>query len=185
MARLRIISGIFKSRILSFPSEIKGLRPTCSRVRETLFNWLSPDITSTICLDAFAGSGSLGFEAISRGAKHSVLIEKNRVAIKALQDNRKNLNIIKKVDIMKINALEYLSHCNSYDIIFLDPPFKTKLLVDALNSIDKNIDINHDTLIYIEAIKSFNLDTIIPKFRVLRCSIYGNTLFALVIKVLN
>lgn len=181
MKKLRIISGILKSRKLLFPDTIKGLRPTCDRVRETLFNWLMADIANANCLDAFAGSGALGFEAISRGAKHCVFIEKNKIAVKALQDNKDNLGI-DNIDIIKADALRHLRNCTDYNIIFLDPPFTTKLLVDALNIIHSNVNIGADTFIYIESSRSLDLEAITPRFTVLKRSIYGDVLFALVVK---
>ena len=179
MKKLRIISGILKSRKLLFPCTIKELRPTCDRVRETLFNWLMADIADSNCLDAFAGSGALGFEAISRGAKHCVFIEKSKIAVKALQENKDNLGI-DNIDIIQADALRYLRNYTDYNIIFLDPPFTTKLLVDALNIIYSNVNIGADTLIYIESSRSLNLEVIMPRFTVLKHSIYGDVLFAIV-----
>src|SRR5690606_34073375 len=83
---LRIIGGLWRGRKLGFPS-IEGLRPTGDRIRETLFNWLAPDINGARCLDLFAGSGALGLEALSRGAASSLLIERDSQAAKQLKAN--------------------------------------------------------------------------------------------------
>ena len=84
--RVRIIGGQWRGRLLRFP-DAQGLRPTPDRVRETVFNWLGQDLTGVSCLDLFAGSGALGFEAASRGASRVVLVERDRVAAQALQAN--------------------------------------------------------------------------------------------------
>src|SRR5690606_42053047 len=88
--RLRIVGGEWRSRVLSFPDAL-GLRPTPDRVRETLFNWLGQDLTGMRCLDLYAGSGALGFEALSRGAKHVDMVERARPVQAALQRNAEAL----------------------------------------------------------------------------------------------
>src|SRR3954453_12769624 len=83
--QVRIIGGEWRSRIISFPSR-PDLRPTPDRVRETVFNWLGQDLTGRVCLDLFAGSGAFGFEAVSRGAREVVLVERDRRIARALED---------------------------------------------------------------------------------------------------
>ena len=136
--KLRIIGGQWRSRQLSF-ADIDGLRPTADRVRETLFNWLAPYIPGARCLDLFAGSGALSFEALSRGASHVTLIEKARPAYQALKSNLNTLEA-KGANLIQADALAWLGHSlkdtssndtkasQGFDIIFLDPPFKEALL---------------------------------------------------------
>ena len=120
--RVRIIGGEWRSRFITF-SDQKDLRPTPDRVRETLFNWLGQDLTGKRCLDLYAGSGALGFEAASRGAKQVVLVERERAACAALEANRATLKAA-QVEVVRADALEFLRRDNGvYDVVFLDPPF--------------------------------------------------------------
>jgi 16S rRNA (guanine(966)-N(2))-methyltransferase RsmD len=124
--RIRIIGGTWRSRLISFPDQ-PDLRPTPDRVRETLFNWLGQDLTGLQCLDLFAGSGALGFEAASRGAKHVVMVERERAAYAALEANRKTLAAT-QVEIVRADALDFLRGGQGvYDVVFLDPPFSNDL----------------------------------------------------------
>ncbi len=119
---IRIIGGLFRGKKLHFP-EVEGLRPTPDRVRETLFNWLMHAIHDARCLDAFAGSGALGFEAYSRGASQVVLVEQSAAAYASL---KKNASAFDSPKIMTVNgdACDYLQRSTGqFDIIFLDPPF--------------------------------------------------------------
>ena len=134
--QVRIIGGKWRSRKLKFPDS-EGLRPTLDRFRETLFNWLSFSIHGAVCLDAFAGSGALGFEAISRGAKKVVMLEKANLAFKALEDNVSALDA-KEAVLLKTDTLFFLQKTDEqFDIIFLDPPFKDNLLNACLNLIQQ------------------------------------------------
>lgn len=129
--RVRIIGGQWRSRLISFP-DAAGLRPTASRVRETLFNWLGQTLHDQRCLDLFAGSGALGFEAASRGAAEVVLVESNPTAVQALWRNKEVLN----ADACRIvagDALHFLAReCGPYDVVFLDPPFASESLSKLL-----------------------------------------------------
>ena len=131
---VRIISGQWKGRKLRFPAN-QDLRPTLGRVRETLFNWLAPMIQGTRCLDLFAGSGALGFEALSRGAAEVTFVERDRKAALALQANAQQLHARSdSFRILNESASGYLSrsdlsrmpepgNAGGFDIIFFDPPF--------------------------------------------------------------
>ena len=125
---VRIIGGKWRSRNLRFVS-VDGLRPTGSRIRETLFNWLAPTIEGARCLDLFAGSGALCFEALSRGAGYCVAIEANSQAVSELRYNQAQLTA-NNLDIVSGDCQKLLERGNTvqpYDIIFLDPPFDMKL----------------------------------------------------------
>jgi 16S rRNA (guanine966-N2)-methyltransferase len=121
---VRIIGGAWRSRRLRFPARA-GLRPTPDRVRETLFNWLGQDLTGWSCLDLFAGSGALGFEAASRGAARVVLVERDRIACEALIANARALGA-RQVEVVRADALEFVrAERGRYDLILLDPPYTT------------------------------------------------------------
>lgn len=122
--RVRIVGGQWRSRWIRFP-DVEGLRPTPDRVRETVFNWLGQDLSGEACLDLFAGSGALGFEAASRGASLVVLVERNRRIAQALHDNVRALcGEAGPVVIMCADALEFLDRDpRKYDVVFVDPPY--------------------------------------------------------------
>lgn len=123
MSRIRIIGGEWRSRLIDV-STVKGLRPTPDRVRETLFNWLGQDLDGLLCLDLFAGSGALGFEAASRGAAAVTMVEQDAVAWAALQANIKTLQA-SRVQLVRGDALKFASSAvQSFDVVFLDPPYR-------------------------------------------------------------
>jgi len=129
---VRIIGGQWKRSKLAVP-DLPGLRPTPDRVRETLFNWLGQDLSGCRCLDAFAGSGALGFEAASRGAASVVLLERDRRLAAVLMQAQQRL----KGDALRIesvDALAWMARCaaGAFELVFLDPPFDTPLLALAL-----------------------------------------------------
>lgn len=129
--RVRIIGGQYRSRLIEFP-DTEGLRPTPNRVRETLFNWLGQALDGRRCLDLFAGSGALGFEASSRGAVEVVMVENNRAAFRALEKNCEKLAAV-NVALRCEDGIEFARRdTGQYDVIFLDPPFGDDLLSKAL-----------------------------------------------------
>jgi 16S rRNA (guanine966-N2)-methyltransferase len=124
--KLNIIGGLWRSRKISF-EDAEGLRPTPARVRETLFNWLQYDITASRCLDLYAGSGALGFEAASRGAKSVIQVENNPVACRHLKANTVTLGA-EHIKIIQSDVFRYLAgDAEPFDIVFIDPPFKLNL----------------------------------------------------------
>ena len=148
---LRIIGGQWRSRKLQF-TDAPGLRPTPDRVRETLFNWLQADIHHATCLDLFAGSGALGMEALSRGAKDVVFVENNIAAASQLKNN---LELLKaEATVIHNDALAFLNtqSCQgiSFDVIFLDPPYRQSLLERSLRLLIEVKLIDKNTLIYLE-----------------------------------
>ena len=127
MNTVRIIGGQWRRRILSFP-DTEGLRPTPDRVRETLFNWLGQDLTGLSCLDLFAGSGALGFEAASRGADRVVMVDSSPKVLAALAANARLLNAGERLQIVRADAVKFASSLPSagsrFDVLFLDPPYQ-------------------------------------------------------------
>lgn len=147
MGKIRIIGGIHRSRQLPV-LDFDGLRPTLDRVKETVFNWLGQDLTGLTCLDLFAGSGSLGFEAISRNAKQVIMIERNPKVAKQLEANRQLLRA-DNCQIINNDALNYLNSSQmKFDIVFVDPPYDSNLLQQSLPLICDKLNING--LVYIE-----------------------------------
>ncbi|HWU84950.1 MAG TPA: 16S rRNA (guanine(966)-N(2))-methyltransferase RsmD [Rhodocyclaceae bacterium] len=120
MSRIRITGGTHRSRLIQV-AEVGGLRPTPDRVRETLFNWLGQDLSGWRCLDLFAGSGILGFEAASRGAAEVVLVERDARALQALKQHLAALGL-PQVRVVAGDALKFVS-ASKFDLIFLDPPY--------------------------------------------------------------
>lgn len=120
---IRLIGGTLRGKKIAFPVS-EGLRPTPSRIRETLFNWLMHRIAGARVLDAFAGSGALGFEALSRGAREVVLLEKSPRVVQQLKQTCATLPLAAP-QIWQTDAIAYLNHPPNtpFDIIFLDPPF--------------------------------------------------------------
>lgn len=147
--QLRIIGGEWKRRQLPFAS-IEGLRPTPDRIRETLFNWLMWDIQQSQVLDLCAGSGALGFEALSRGAAHVTMIEPNSSQCHFL---KQNISLLKteQCKVMHSTAEQALTRLtdNQFDLVFLDPPYS----LDLWSTLASNVDpmIKKQGLIYVEA----------------------------------
>jgi 16S rRNA (guanine966-N2)-methyltransferase len=136
---VRIIGGDFRGRKLPV-LQAEGLRPTSDRVRETLFNWLQFEVPNARVLDAFAGSGVLGVEALSRGAQSVRFIEKSADNARQLQQNIQTLNLSERADLVVGDALAHLSQPASepFDILFFDPPFGKNLLAPALEQAFQN-----------------------------------------------
>ncbi len=144
---MKIISGKYKGRTLK-GFDIKGTRPTMDRVKESVFAIIQNYIKDAIVLDLYSGTGNLGIEALSCGAKEAYLVDNNKIAIKTINENLKMLNI-NNAYVFKQNAnkvLEYFIDSNKvFDIIFLDPPYKTNELDKSLTKINDNIKILSNT----------------------------------------
>lgn len=135
---VRIGGGQWRSRLLRFP-DVPGLRPTPDRVRETLFNWLGQDLEGLVCLDLFSGTGALAFEALSRGAARTVMVEQSLPAFKSLLENKKVLDA-QAAEIVHRDALQFLSgNTTRFDVIFLDPPFNQGWLPRLLPQLHQHL----------------------------------------------
>lgn len=165
---MRIIAGRWRGRRIAFPDG-KGLRPTPDRVRETLFNWLRSDIAGARCLDLFAGSGALGFEAASRGAREVVLVERERVVYEQLRTTAKALGA-DNVQIERADALRWLEGAprQPFDIVLLDPPFQDDLLPRACELLSTNGWLAPGACVYLEAPASQTLSFVPPSWRIVR-----------------
>lgn len=149
MNQLRIIGGAWRRRVLRFPDS-EALRPTPDRVRETLFNWLGQDLDGLECLDLFAGSGALGFEAASRGAARVVMVESAPKVVASLKESALSLGSDPRVEIVRGDAVQYLSSTvRRFDVIFIDPPYRQGWLPRLAPLLGKAM--KPDTALYVEA----------------------------------
>ena len=148
--KVRIIGGEWRGRKLPVCA-LDGLRPTGDRVRETLFNWLQADIRATNCLDLFAGTGALGFEALSRAAKHVDFVEKHKQAALQLEENIKLLKA--QAQVRNTSAEDYLSNFEGekYGLVFIDPPFAANLWQDTFEALINADCLTENALVYLES----------------------------------
>jgi 16S rRNA (guanine966-N2)-methyltransferase len=134
--QVRIIGGRWRGTRLAFP-DVAGLRPSGDRVRETLFNWLQPVLAGARVLDLFAGSGALGLEALSRGAREAVLVERDPAVAEALRAAVERLRAANEATIVRADALSFLQAplLGRFDVAFVDPPFDAALWPQVLASL--------------------------------------------------
>lgn len=149
--QVRIIGGTWRRRKLAFGG-LPGLRPTADRVRETLFNWIHFDLPGAQVLDLFAGSGALGYEALSRGARRAVLVENSAQALKDLENSRQMLGA-EGAELVQSDARTYLQQTpgESFEIVFVDPPFQEDFYREVLDVLVSRNWVNAESLIYVEA----------------------------------
>ncbi|MFT5897920.1 MAG: 16S rRNA (guanine966-N2)-methyltransferase [Glaciecola sp.] len=169
LGSIRIIGGVHRGRKLPVLNA-QGLRPTTDRMKETLFNWLMMDVHDATCLDCFAGAGSLGFEALSRGAKSAIFMEMDKSAAKQLQSNANILKFdSKQVIIQQGNSLNLLKELNdSFDIIYIDPPFNQDLVSPCVETIVQEQLAHCGTKIYIEREANGSLLQVPESWRVIK-----------------
>ena len=158
---LRIIGGEWRGRKIPFAT-VAGLRPTQDRVRETLFNWISGPVPGASCLDLFAGTGALGLEALSRGAKQVDFVDLSVVATNTLNDNLKQLPMTagQAAKVAQMSGFDWLRNykaqaaideqVNTYDLVFLDPPFALALMQDMLSAVFDSQCLSSKAMIYVE-----------------------------------
>lgn len=178
--QLRIIGGKWRGQKLSF-ANAEGLRPTGDRIRETLFNWLTPVISEAHCLDLFAGSGVLGIEALSRGASSATLIEKNPTSITLLQQNCAQLKA-NHAEVIQADAIHWLASTkptNLFDVVFLDPPFATTLLQPCCDLLHQHDLLADNAYIYIETNSQQPAPTTPPPWNPLREKTSGQVTYRL------
>ncbi len=157
---IRIIGGNWRSRKLPVISA-NGLRPTTDKMRETLFNWLAPYLHGATVLDTFAGTGALGLESLSRGAKHATFIELNPQAAKQIKTNIATLKC-QQASVHNQSALAYLesnampSNSAPFDIVFIDPPFNDDLWPRTLQLLSQGW-LSPQAILYIETPADYTL----------------------------
>ncbi len=149
--RLRIVAGKWRSRLLLI-ANVPGLRPTSERIRETLFNWLTPTIHGARCLDLFAGTGALGLEALSRGAAEATFVENSPIAAATLRDNIEALDAALAADVCQMDACDYLQSATrgEFDIVFVDPPFAADMHEDLCRLLAEARVLSDNAWIYLE-----------------------------------
>jgi 16S rRNA (guanine966-N2)-methyltransferase len=146
--QVRINAGVWRSRLLKFP-DVEGLRPTPERVRITVFNWLGQDLTGKNCLDLFAGTGAMGFEALSRNAKSVTMVENSRVAYQVLIQNQQSLKA-ENCQILNLDAVQFLANnTQKFDVIFCDPPYNKAWLNELLPILNQHL--SENGVVYAEA----------------------------------
>jgi 16S rRNA (guanine966-N2)-methyltransferase len=148
--KVRIIAGEYRGRRIDV-AQNPDLRPTPDRVRETLFNWLGQWLDGLACLDLFAGSGALGFEAASRGAARVVMVEQDRAVFRNLRKTRDGIGA-DRVELVNDDALAYLRKAESFDLVFLDPPFRQ----NALPAVFRLLKGKNGMRVYVESDQPFD-----------------------------
>ena len=178
--QLRIIGGKWRGRRLHFP-DAQSLRPTPDRVRETLFNWLQPCIGHSRCLDLFAGSGALGFEAASRGAREVVMVESNGRVAAALKQNCELLGA-ESIRVMPQDALAFLRSpaMPPFDIVFLDPPYASGLLLPCIQDLEAGGWLTSGGYVYLETAASRGLPPLPEGWEPLRSKKAGQVSYHLI-----
>jgi len=176
---IRIISGQWRGRKLPV-KDVVGLRPTTDRVKETVFNWLAPYVRDSHCLDLFAGSGGLIFEALSRYAKSGLLFEKDAGAATQLQAN---ISLLKaeNATLVRGDTLLLLDKppAQAFDLIFIDPPFRQDLLIACCNKLEKNGWLTDNAVIYIEREKELTQITLPDSWQIIKEKQAGQVCFEL------
>ncbi|MEK9902856.1 MAG: 16S rRNA (guanine(966)-N(2))-methyltransferase RsmD, partial [Gammaproteobacteria bacterium] len=179
-ATSRIIAGDYKGTKLSFKPN-KNLRPTESKTKETLFNWLLNDLHKKKCLDMFAGTGALGLEALSRGAEEVIFFEKQKALCGAIEVVVKKLGVKNKCRVINANstAFDFKKLNTKFDLIFLDPPFNESLIQKSLNIISENELLTDKGLVYIECERGLDLESLRTDLTQLKLSRGGETKYCL------
>ncbi|TWX53812.1 16S rRNA (guanine(966)-N(2))-methyltransferase RsmD [Colwellia hornerae] len=174
---IRIIAGLYRGRKLPVLMA-EGLRPTTDRVKETVFNWLMPYIQDSLCLDCFAGSGGLGFEALSRGASHVSFVELNKAAAQQLLENQRLLKSA-NVSIVNSDVLGFIEkNTNKFDIVFIDPPFRKNLVEQTAKQLNEH-SLADNALIYVEMESEQNNQQLPINWTLLKEKIAGQVVYRL------
>ncbi len=181
--QLRIIGGRWRGRKFRFRAA-PGLRPTPDRVRETLFNWLAPDIAGARCLDLFAGSGALGLEALSRGAAGVCFVDRHANSLRQIDQHLQALQA-DNAECRNEDALQWLERGNAgaaWDIVFLDPPFDEGLLEPAARLLEAGNWLAADALVYLEAGVRETAPELPPNWELHREKTAGDVRFSLFVR---
>ncbi|WP_082825507.1 16S rRNA (guanine(966)-N(2))-methyltransferase RsmD [Marinomonas sp. TW1] len=178
VSKLRIIAGEWRSRQLPIPN-VEGLRPTPDRVRETLFNWINPYLPGAVCADLFCGSGALGLEALSRGAKHLTFVDSAKLVTKQMTDNLATLQA-QQAQVIQQTADAYLSQPanQAFDIVFLDPPFRKGWLEKIIPLLEQGW-LAERALVYIEMEKETPLTALPEHWQLSKEKVAGQLVYRL------
>ncbi len=174
---IRIIAGIHRGRKLPVLMA-EGLRPTTDRVKETVFNWLMPYIQDSTCLDCFAGSGGLGFEALSRGAAQVSFVELNKQAAQQLKENQRLLKV-ENISVIQSDAINFIKNNSQlFDVVFLDPPFRKGFVEQTAQLLDQN-SLAENALIYVEMESEQNDQQLPTNWTLLKEKVAGQVVYRL------
>ncbi len=175
---VRIIAGKWRGRKLKVP-EVKNLRPTPDRVRETVFNWLAPLLPSARCLDLFAGSGALGFEALSRGAAYVEMVDQSVVVVTLLQNELAQFGA-ENARIYQAKVPAHLQPVTQpFDIVFLDPPYQENVLLPCCHYLEKHGFLAESAYIYLEAREVIKDNVLPPNWHLLKAKKAGQVYYHL------
>lgn len=181
---LRIIGGEWRGKRLEFPV-LRGVRPTPDRVRETLFNWLTPLIQGARCLDLYTGSGALGLEAASRGAAQVIMVDREPAMIEALGQHCAQLNS-KNIELIQMDALKFLRKNQLvFDVVFLDPPFLDDLLEQSLATLLSGSHLSMNARVYVEMNKFGERPVLPVDWEYLRSKTAGQVAYYLLARVFD
>ena len=174
---MRVISGMARGRKLK---ELSGfdIRPTSDMVKESIFNIIQFDVEGRRVLDLFAGTGQLGIEALSRGARSVVFVDSSPDAVKMIKDNIDLCGFSEASTIYRRDALVYLEYCESFDLIFIDPPYDTKLVDKTLGKIIEFDKLNTNGIIMCELRADSPILAVLPPFYVSKEYLYGSVKIA-------
>lgn len=179
---MKIISGFLKGRKIE-GFNILGTRPTMDRVKESLFSMIQNNIKDSVCIDLFAGSGNLGIEAISEGAKYCYFVDNNKKAISVIKNNINNLNISKSTKVLCMDYKKALEAIDvKADIIFIDPPYKTNYIENSIKLIDEYDILRTNGILILE---SDNIEKIVysDKYNLVKEKKYGDKLIVILKKI--
>lgn len=179
--QFRIIGGHWRSRHLSFPPGVEGLRPTPDRIRETLFNWLQQKTPGASCLDLFAGSAALAFEACSRGAATVTAIDKHPQVTESISANARLLDCdsLTTITLDSLTWLRNMAGKYQFDIVFLDPPYSLKLLPQCLQLLETGDFLAPGAIIYLEADVRLELLPLASSWRLLKSKKAGHVFYGI------
>lgn len=173
---VKIIGGKFKGKLLKV-LDAEGLRPTPSRVKETIFTWLKESLNGAKVLDLFAGTGALGLEAFSRGAQDITLIELNKDNYNNLKDTVQGFKS-SNIHVLNDDAVHFLNNTQGcFDLVFLDPPYKLDIYKDCLSLLLKRNLISDNSLIYVEMRNGSN--QVVPGFEIIKEQSAGQAKYCL------
>lgn len=163
---MRVVSGKYKGRILK-EFNLNTTKPTTDKVKEAIFDSIQFDVVDSVVLDLFSGTGALGIEAISRGAKKTYLVDNNDLAIGIIKDNLKGIK--EDYSLTQQDSISFLNSCNiKFDIVLLDPPYKTDLGLQAIDIIIKKNLLNENSIIIFETSNDKQVELNYPNFKITR-----------------
>jgi 16S rRNA (guanine966-N2)-methyltransferase len=178
---MRIISGTSKGRKLVTPRSY-SLRPTSDRVKESLFNILRVEMEGKVVLDLFAGTGNLGIEALSRGAKKTIFVEKGRQALRLIQRNLTQFGLEERSEILPKDANRAIGILKqkgeSFDLILMDPPYEKGLIQKTLMTLNSHQIYHKDSILVIEHNRREPLSTVMEGWNLIRQRRMGDTLIS-------